>query len=454
MLLTQFRPCWVACQSIPVSIDMRGQWTLWTAAAGVATCILHGNTAVVDSGRETEAAPLIVLLDDGPVLQWMAVNTSDGTQIGDYWQLPGYDAIPPHPSCSAVPSNHLSSPIPSTSSSTNNSLSDSPPVGGTLKNPAVYWAVLQSKAREALVLVGVDLGIPPRNNKPIAPLVEVGVIPNIWGLFCGGTDRSEGGGLYGCASDAETTWCGALNTSTGTLARTAVVSTSAFAFAVSHTFDRDTSTVWAVFRGRDTNTNYLLRLNVLTGEAPEPIEIAGRWFFADMEYDHNLKVIHGLASVQNVTVSDSGSNPLERGANGTEPAHRGQGGVPPPPSNPQRGQQRARQGHREKKPAMTMVYGDLDAAGVFTPSTVGGGVPHTWDLDAFSSASDEASGIFYAFGAHGYTTPPGPKDGWNVVLSLDLVTGVVLKASDQLSDSHSVVAGAWGIEVVPGARPS
>lgn len=59
------------------------------------------------------------------------------------------------------------------------------------------------------------------------------------------------------------------------------------------------------------------------------------------------------------------------------------------------------------------------------------------------------SGLFFAFGAHVYDK--SPRDGWNVVLSLDLHTGALLRASDNPKNGHgfSVVAGAWGLQYVP-----
>ena len=71
------------------------------------------------------------------------------------------------------------------------------------------------------------------------------------------------------------------------------------------------------------------------------------------------------------------------------------------------------------------------------------------DAGAESRVLPLPAGIFFAFGAHVYDG--SSHDGWNVVLSIDLRSGELVRASDAPADGKgfSVVAGAWGILYVP-----
>ena len=71
------------------------------------------------------------------------------------------------------------------------------------------------------------------------------------------------------------------------------------------------------------------------------------------------------------------------------------------------------------------------------------------DAGAESRVLPLPAGIFFAFGAHVYDG--SSHDGWNVVLSIDLRSGELVRASDAPANGKgfSVVAGAWGIQYVP-----
>ena len=178
------------------------QWpTRMVGALAIALLLLPPTSAVPQSrARSTKQAlngTLFVLIDDQPPkLQFMAVNTTNGVTM-HYYDVEGVNAIPPHPS--AVD-----------------------------KIRGVYYAVVENATAPVLPLIGVDV----RRSGAVVTSVPSIHAP-VWGLEY---DHSHRVLLAGC-SDALHTYSGAVNVTSGNVAQGAITYTGDMAFALAHTLD-------------------------------------------------------------------------------------------------------------------------------------------------------------------------------------------------------------------------